>query len=167
MKEMHKKVPKADADSTCKRTQAFRKAKEQNASEHIFGGPMVVPKRELRVVVMDDSPIAVKGMLKILDAWPKLQVKVIYEDGRRGTQVPKNTDILLLDELMAFTTGSEIAEKLKKEKFKGVIASTSLGKKPEFTEEHFRGKKDLSKGSDEAMFEFVEFMNGLIMQMKK
>jgi hypothetical protein len=128
-------------------------------------GHMACPLRDLVVLVVDDMPEEVQGMMQILRAWPKVSAQFLAHVSGMP-KVPEKTDLLLLDEgLKEELTGTVVAAALKRQCFAGVIVSTTAGEKPAFTPWHFGLKGQIAKDQSAALA-FVQFMNLLIEQVK-
>ncbi len=144
---------------------AFERDDEQRFSitqqAHELVPLMIRPKRPLKVVVVDDLPIALMIMQKILALWPDLSVEYIAQVGGVPVVIASDTDIVLLDEQLIGTTGTKIHAEQMRLGSRAVFGSTSTNHCPSFTKVQFVDKTAFMSNR-QAAERFVAFVNDLI-----
>lgn len=136
-------------------------------------GWALIPKLDTHVVVLDDDPEAVKGILFLLEKWPNvIHEHILYSDLfsldeflAKIEAVGSDRVIVLLDESMGATTGTAVAKALESRHFGGITASITGGAKPRFAKHHFWEKKSIASQRGAAVG-FVQFMNQLIRELE-
>lgn len=119
------------------------------------------------VTVCDNHLREVRGLVQILEAWENIRLlrhhSANYCDPGDLALMMEKCNIVLLDENMNNLRGEDVAAALKQRtgENRQVIASISGDDKPEWAEYHFQHKARVVQSQD-AAFEFVEFMKKLI-----
>lgn len=127
-----------------------------------------VPKKQVRVVLVDDRYDNMCGMLDVLLEWRNIFVAVIELSTVRYPDINhKIDDIVLLSEDLGEMTGTRIAEQLRMDGFPGVLASTAPGETcPPAFKHHFGHKLAISK-SYKATAKFVMWLSELIEEVER
>lgn len=121
---------------------------------------MKVPSSPVRVLIVDDEPKTIEGMMAILNAWSMVTATALIQSGNQEPTLP-DSDIYLLDEAMGQVTGSMIASSIKKIDARTIVASTTSGSKPTYAKWHFASKGSITTAYQCAVG-FVNFVNELI-----
>ncbi|MCX6782017.1 MAG: hypothetical protein NTW66_02795 [Candidatus Magasanikbacteria bacterium] len=119
-------------------------------------------KRPVRVLIIDDSEVAVAGMRTLLGHWNNLGLLTVIQSDGQMPPLDLESDIVLLDEQLDGLTGAQVTEQLRSSSYCGMIASIGQGdESPNDFKTHFGHKACV--GSDIKETErFIKFMNGLI-----
>jgi len=129
----------------------------------------LVPRKQVRVVLVDNRYDNMCGMLDIMLEWPNIFVAVIELTTVRHPNIDhKIDDIVLLSEELGEMTGARIAEQLRKDGFPGILASTHPGDTcpPAFSSQrHFGHKMAISK-SYKATAYFVIWLSKMIEEVE-
>ncbi|MBT6691079.1 hypothetical protein HOB10_01955 [Candidatus Parcubacteria bacterium] len=152
-----------------------RKEEKFDLEDHLaeLRSTMLAPKSQLSVMVVDDMPDEVAGMMRLLNVWPGGlvineaaigQSHIVDSDEQSLVVIIERPDIVLLDEDIGDIKGSDVAEVLLDKDFEGILASITGGECPEFTRYHF-GSKTSIQTSRQAAERFISFMNKLIDQV--
>lgn len=125
-------------------------------------GQMQIPNREIQIVIVDDRPEEVQGMTTLLNVWPKVKCEVVIQN--QPNLPTLSPSIWLLDEDMPAPArkGSEYAKEL--EATEALLASTTGGSKPDFTNYHFGGKVGIRKNRSDALG-FIKFINKILIDI--
>ena len=122
-------------------------------------------KYKIRIVVVDDMPRVVEGILDLLRAWPgKLEIHTIMGIPRGTTEdlaneiSGKNPHIVLLDESIGSLKGSDVANILLEKRFNGILVSITGGQCPNFTPFCFLSKMKVAL-NQKAASNFIGLMN--------
>lgn len=121
------------------------------------------PSSPRSVVIVDDEPHMARNMSRILEGWPNVSLTVIITI--RLPEIPLDADIVLLDESMQRITGTQVYEDLQERGFRGLVASTTGGKPPQWVRHHFGLKKFISQSAGGAEM-FIGFMNKLLSRLE-
>ena len=121
---------------------------------------MKIPRAPIRILVVDDEPKTIEGMMAILGIWPKVTGSTLILTCDKEPVLP-DSDIFLLDEAMGQVTGSMIAQSIKKIDARAIMASTTSGGKPAYANWHFANKGSIATDYESAIG-FVNFVNKLI-----
>lgn len=123
---------------------------------------MMKPIRPMTILVVDDQLIATLMMRKIFDLWPDLFAHYVVQKAGVEVMIPQGTDIILLDEHLDGTTGTEIFQSNRSCWQSAVFASISTtGNCPGYTRKQFALKPILATNRAAAV-EFIRFVNELI-----
>lgn len=134
---------------------------------------MLAPKGSLSVMVVDDMPDEVAGIVRLLEVWPGElvlgtacigQADIADSDEQALVVGVERPDIVLLDEIIGNIKGSDVAKGLLTRGFTGTLASITGGECPEFTSHYFNAKTHIQT-SRQAAEGFISFMNNLVDQV--
>lgn len=133
---------------------------------------MHIPKNKVRIVVVDDSFDELEFMAGVLENWLNIECLGIYQkEGMEVadvvSQIPFAAEVVLLDEGMQGFCGSDVAISLQESGFKGVIASTTGGHKPDYTKWHYGLKGAFGRNPCLAIEKFILFVNSLLKEIGK
>jgi len=133
---------------------------------------MLAPQGELTVMVVDDMPDEVAGILRLLSIWPGDLVvhEVVGQSYADAVSISsavfdRKPAIVLLDEAIGDLKGSDVATALGACGFEGIFASITGGECPEFTSHYFNAKTNI-RTSRQAAERFISLMNRLIDQVR-
>jgi hypothetical protein len=119
---------------------------------------MHIPARKTLVVLIDNLQEDIEGISSILSVWPNIDMIVLIQSEGSNLNIPPDADIILLDENLDGTTGTEIAKNLIESGYGGTIVSITSGSRPSYTKWHFGGKLSVLNNYETAK-SFVSFMN--------
>jgi len=150
--------------SSLKLDQDAKSLKPSTSTHHRLATDPFPSEKEVNIIIIDDTPSEIQGMMAVLQQWPEIIVQFIPQS---DAQIPnisiERTHIILLDEQMPGITGTLMAQELKSRGFKGIIASTDSHVEPDYTKFHFNLKSRMDK-DEQAVIEFKKFINILLMK---
>ena len=130
-----------------------------------FSSLKITPERSISILVIDDSPEAVNGLLVILKSWENVEVDFFHHTTEEIPIVPKGTDILLVDGCLAMGVTCDDVIAQNQGNF-GVAVSITSGSCPDWAIHHFRFKSLLVNGVEEMVKykseDFINLMNEVI-----
>jgi len=85
---------------------------------------MTTAKRALRIVIADDHPIVLRGLVSVFESQPDFQVVAACQDGSAALSAIRNhrPDIAILDFRMPKLSGLEVLDKIVQEELPTKIA---------------------------------------------
>jgi DNA-binding NarL/FixJ family response regulator len=129
---------------------------------------MEYPSQETKIAIVDDQPNEIRGMVQILEAWPKVSCISVIQKEERFEHSEINPDVWLLDEDMPTPAkrGSEYAQDIRCSGSSALIASTTGGEKPKLIDFHFCDKVSIRKKRSSAEG-FIRFINKLLLKISE
>lgn len=130
---------------------------------------VTIPDQVFNIIVIDDAPSEVEGILTILNAWNAVSVHSHYPTSKSTVESiadfvgGKSYDLILLDESIGCAaSGSEVyAELVRRGAESSKIVSITSGSRPPVFQKHFYAKCAVVRDYGVAKA-FVDFINQLI-----
>jgi hypothetical protein len=129
-----------------------------------FLARMKVPKRKVYILIVDDTPMDVIGILNILSIWPNVHINAVEDNFQNPFPVSVPWDILLLDHDLGSKNynGNDLLNDMTQFGFDGKCISITGGQAVSYTQNHFGKKFAVSQGYLSPCQEFIALINQVL-----
>jgi hypothetical protein len=131
-----------------------------------FLSRMIPPSSKLEIVIVDDNKSCSQGLLYLLEIWPELNARLIYDFGICFPDLG-NADVILLDHDLGHDkyNGGDLLRHWKSTGFNGIVVSTTGGDPQSYGDYHFYKKNDVTIGNLNSCNQFIALINQIIKVM--
>jgi hypothetical protein len=129
-----------------------------------FLARMKVPNKKVYILIVDDTPMDIIGILNILNIWPNVHINAVKDNFQNLFPVSVSWDILLLDHDLGSKNynGHDLLNDMTQFGFDGKCISITGGQAVSYTQNHFGKKFAVSRGYLSPCQEFIALINQVI-----